>query len=66
MTGSVINLRLARKRRARDAARRAADLNAAKHGESGDLRKAREAETALRTRTLDGARRDPPGEPDDA
>mgnify|MGYP006277440829 FL=1 len=38
MTGKVVNLRQARKRRARETARAKADANAVKHGTPAELR----------------------------
>lgn len=57
MAGAV-NLRQARKRRARMAARAEADANAARHGEPKAARRLREAEAGLEARRLDGLRRD--------
>ena len=59
MSGDVINLRLARKARARDLAQATAAANRAKFGEARPARTARAAEAERATRTLDGARRDP-------
>lgn len=59
MSGDVINLRLARKARARDLAQATAAANRAKFGEAKPARTARAAEAERATRTLDGARRDP-------
>ena len=54
----IVNLRRARKTRARHAARAEADANAARHGEAGASRKVREAEAARVTRLHDGNRRE--------
>ncbi|MEC9435644.1 MAG: DUF4169 family protein [Pseudomonadota bacterium] len=54
----IVNLRQARKRKARDAARREGDANAAKHGRRKDDRDRDAAVTALEARRLDGHRRD--------
>ena len=58
MTGKVINLRRARKQKAREDARADADTNAARHGEAKPERSLREAREALEVRRLDGHRRD--------
>lgn len=54
----IVNLRLSRKRRSREAARKKADVNAVLHGESGAARRLREAEARLEARRLEGHRRD--------
>lgn len=54
----ILNLRQARKRRARDAARREGDANAVKHGRPKAARRLDAAVTSLETRRLDGHRRD--------
>lgn len=54
----IINLRQARKRKARDAGRREGDAAAARSGRSKAERARTEAETALAARRLDGHRRD--------
>lgn len=59
MTDNVVNLRMARKARARDEAQALAVANRAKYGEAKPARKAREAEAARADRMLDGARREP-------
>lgn len=51
-----VNLRLARKAKEREAARRAADANAAAHGRTKAERLVAEAETARAARSLDGKR----------
>jgi len=56
MTGTPINLRRARKARARAAARARADENAVRHGLTGGARRADEAERDRAARALDGAR----------
>lgn len=54
MSADVLNLRMARKRRAREAARADADASAARHGEPKALRDAREAEAARAAKALEG------------
>jgi hypothetical protein len=54
----VINLRLARKARKRDAAARQAQANRALHGEPKMLRTLRQTEAARATRQHDAAQRD--------
>lgn len=56
---AVINLRLARKRRSREAARAAGDAAAAKHGRSRAERAAETARATLEARRLDAHRREP-------
>lgn len=58
MSGEVVNLRMARKARARADASAQAEANRAKFGEPAALRKAREAEAARERARLDGARRE--------
>jgi hypothetical protein len=58
MTGKVINLRRARKARARATERREAAANAARHGEAAVVCKLRDDEAERLRRTVDGARRD--------
>ena len=60
----IINLRMARKIRQRDAALRTAAENRAKFGRSRDERQTIAAEAERAARVLEGARRDPP-EPTD-
>lgn len=55
----VINLRLARKNRARSAKEREAEANRTLHGESKGARLARKADEARAARLLDGAKREP-------
>ena len=55
--GEVVNLRLARKARARDEAQAKATANRARFGRSKAERRAEEMEAARRDRTLDGAAR---------
>jgi len=55
----IINLRRARKAKARDAAQRRADANRAKHGRTLAERRAADLEGARTERRLDGARREP-------
>ncbi|GAC1417674.1 MAG: hypothetical protein NVSMB69_18640 [Novosphingobium sp.] len=59
MSGEVVNLRMARKARARNEAAETAAANRAKFGEAKPTRKAREAELARAARVLDGTRREP-------
>lgn len=56
--GEVVNLRRARKTRARTDAQAAADANRALHGRTRAEREVTDADTARRNRTLDNARRD--------
>ena len=56
--GKVINLRSARKARARDAARVAADANAAQHGRSKAEKRLSKAEAERTEARLDGHKRD--------
>ena len=58
MTGKIVNLRTVRKRKTRDADRRAADANAAKHGQSAAQRDLGEARRDRDDRRLDGHLRD--------
>ncbi|MEO0682326.1 MAG: DUF4169 family protein [Pseudomonadota bacterium] len=57
----VVNLRHARKRRARAADRAKADANAARHGRSKAERDADAAEAGREARRLDGHRLEDPG-----
>ena len=59
MAAEIVNLRTARKARARAAAATEADTNRAAHGRTKAERKASADETDRRTRTLDGAQREP-------
>lgn len=59
MTGRVVNLRAARKTRARDEKRRKADENAARFGRSKLERAKTEDQKERLDRHLDGHRRDP-------
>lgn len=68
----IVNLRRARKARARAETRAAADANAARHGTPKPARDLAEARRAKAERELDGHRRspaeapaDPPSEPGD-
>ena len=54
----IINLRLARKAKARSADKAQADSNRARHGRTAAERKATEAEAERLARTVDGARRE--------
>ena len=56
--GDVINLRLARKARARDAAARQAEQNRALHGRSKPEKARQQREAERSARLLDGARRE--------
>jgi hypothetical protein len=56
--GEVVNLRLARKARARADKAKAAEANRALHGESKAIKAARRAEAERTTRLLDGAKRE--------
>jgi len=58
MTGKIINLRRARKQKARTGARTEADSNAARHGEAKAVRPLREARAELEAKRLDGHRRE--------
>jgi len=64
MTRKIINLRRARKQKAREGARTEADANAARHGEVKPVRALRAAREELETRRLDGHRRDDSDEPE--
>lgn len=54
-----VNLNRARKQRAREAARRKADANAARHGRTRAEREAEAARAAQDARRLDDHRREP-------
>ncbi len=56
--GEVINLRLARKAKARADKAKVAATNRALHGESKAQKAARKAEAERAARTLDGAKRE--------
>lgn len=58
MTGKVVNLRQARKRKARAADAKTGDANAARFGVSRAEREARAAEEKKAARDLDGHRRE--------
>ena len=58
MTGKVVNLRRARKHKARAEVRAKADANAARHGEAKPVRSLRQARDELETRRLEGHRRE--------
>ncbi|MCJ2188331.1 DUF4169 family protein [Novosphingobium beihaiensis] len=60
----IVNLRMARKARARAAGQTQAAQNRALHGQAKGDRQAAEAETARTARTLDNARRDHPQDAD--
>lgn len=62
MTGKIVNLRTARKQKARASKRKAGDSAAARHGESAPDKAQREAERALSERRLDGHRRETDGD----
>lgn len=59
MTGKILNLNKARKRRAGDAKKSLADANARRFGRSRAERDAETAERAAADKLLDGARRGP-------
>ena len=54
----IVNLRLARKARDRDAATKQAAANRSKHGETKGEKLRRQQEADRLTRTVDGARRE--------
>jgi len=54
----IVNLRMARKARARASDKAQADANRARHGQSKAERAATESELARIERTVDGARRE--------
>ncbi len=56
----IINLRMARKARARDADKHQADESRARHGRTKAERGAAEAEAVRLTRTVEGAKRQRP------
>jgi len=56
---SIVNLRQARKRKAKDAASQQADANRISHGLSAAERKMAESTQKAQTRTLDGHKLDP-------
>ncbi len=56
----VINLRLARKAKARSDAAQLADANRAKHGQTKAERSARRIDAARAERQLDGSKRERP------
>lgn len=58
MTGEIVNLRLARKRKARAQAEADAAVNRAAHGRAKAEKKATAAREALEARRLDGHRLD--------
>lgn len=58
MTGEIVNLRLARKRKARAQAEADAAANRAAHGRAKTEQKATAAREALEARRLDGHRLD--------
>ena len=58
MTGKPVNLRRARKQKAREEARAEADANAARHGEAKPVRSLREVRDELEARRLEGHRRE--------
>ncbi|MCL6251771.1 DUF4169 family protein [Altererythrobacter sp. KTW20L] len=55
----IVNLRMARKDRARNAKEREAQANRAVHGESKATKAARKADEARAAALLDGVRREP-------
>lgn len=56
----IINLRMARKAKARSADKAQAETNRAQHGRSKHERKATQAEIARIDRTVEGAKRERP------
>ena len=64
MNARIVNLRTARKRKVREAAKAAADRNALEHGRSKAERQATEAENTRVARLHDGHRREDGDEPD--
>lgn len=62
---SIVNLRQARKQRARLAKRQTGDANAARFGEPVHQRALREAESARAAQRLDAHRQDDPAPQDD-
>ncbi len=64
MTGKPVNLRRARKQKARDEARAEADASAARHGQTKAERTLRAARQDLEARRLDGHRREDVDEPE--
>ena len=58
MSAKLVNLRRARKHKARQEARAGADANAARHGEAKSVRSPREARDELEARRLEGHRRE--------
>jgi hypothetical protein len=56
----IINLRLARKAKARSDAAKTAEANRAKHGQTSGQKAATQAEQARLAKTIDGAKRSPP------
>ena len=62
---SIVNLRQARKQRARDAKRHTGNANAARFGEPTYLRDLREDQAARAAQTLDAHRQDDPAPEDD-
>ena len=64
MTGKVVNLRRARKRRTREEKAKAGDANAARCGVSKAEREARGKEAQRAARDLDGHRRGPRSRPE--
>jgi len=57
----VVNLRRARKRRSREAARAEADASAARHGEARTARDLRKARDTLEARRLEAHKREDEG-----
>lgn len=54
----IVNLRMARKAKARGTAKSLAEANRAKHGRTRSEREATEAEAARLSRTVEGAKRE--------
>lgn len=66
MSAEIVNLRLARKRKAREEKAQHGDENAARHGQSAAMRTLRGTEEARSKRVLDGKRLDGDGTDADA
>lgn len=64
MTGKLVNLRRARKQKAREDVRAEAGANAARHGVAKAVRSLRQAREAQEARRLDGHRREDADEPE--
>lgn len=64
MNARIVNLRTARKRRAKEIAKKTADQHAIAHGRTKTERDLAKAENTLATRRLDGHRRTDADEPE--